>query len=227
MFNRAIFTQSKHDFFMVILINHQLAEIKQGTSFDFISENCFFTGADSYSLSISFPLKGCPQNIAIFGHLYRKDCDFRDTVLDCEIHDHNFHKYGAASIVELSEVEVKVQFLEGRSKRNYHFTFDDIYINEIHMRSAWITPGPYDSPEQYMRTYAQQRQDAQSGGTYYGMILLPWVNNTSGNIQNQMVASRGTGTPTIRFLNEEETMVGMPFLLGIMHLVFDEGRIHL
>ena len=68
---------------MVILINHQPAVIKQGTSFDFISENSFFTGADSYSLSISFPLKGCPQNIAIFGHLYRKDCDFTDTVLDC------------------------------------------------------------------------------------------------------------------------------------------------
>ncbi len=91
------------------------------------------------------------------------------------------------------------------------------------MRSAWITPGPYDSPEQYMRTYTQQKQDAQSGGTYYGMILLPWVNNTSGNIQNQMVASRGTGTPTIRFMNEEETMVGFPFLLDIMHQVFDEA----
>ncbi len=93
---------------MVILINHQLTIIKQGTSFDFIFENCFFTGADSYSLSISFPLKGCPQNIAIFGYLYRKDCDFTDTVLDCEIHVRNFHKYGAASIVELSEAEVKV-----------------------------------------------------------------------------------------------------------------------
>ena len=63
---------------MVIVINHQTAVLKQGTSFDFISENSFFTGADSYSLSISFPLKGCPQNIAIFGHLYRKDCDFKD-----------------------------------------------------------------------------------------------------------------------------------------------------
>lgn len=38
---------------MAILINHQPAVIKQGTSFDFISENSFFTGADSYSLSIS------------------------------------------------------------------------------------------------------------------------------------------------------------------------------
>lgn len=38
---------------MAILINHQPAVIKQGTSFDFISENSFFTGADSYFLSIS------------------------------------------------------------------------------------------------------------------------------------------------------------------------------
>ena len=68
----------------------------------------------------SYEMKGCPQNIAIFGHLYRKDCDFTDTILDCEIHNRNFHKAGAVSIVELSDTEVKVQFLEGRSKRNYY-----------------------------------------------------------------------------------------------------------
>ena len=33
-------------------------------------------GADSYTLSITFPIKGCAENIAIFGHIYRKDFNF-------------------------------------------------------------------------------------------------------------------------------------------------------
>jgi len=213
---------------MVILINHQPAVIKQGTSFDFISENSFFTGADSYSLSISFPLKGCPQNIAIFGHLYRKDCDFTDTILDCEIHDRNFHKTGAVSIVELSEEEVKVQFLEGRSKRNYYTSMDDIYINEIHMRSMWIEVGPYDNPGKYMKSYHQQKEDEQNEtGQYYGFVVMPWVNNTSGNAQNDMVPTTRTGEGTINFRDQEPTVVGFPFLIEVIKLVLEEVKYQL
>ena len=201
---------------MVILINHQPAVIKQGTSFDFISENSFFTGADSYSLSISFPLKGCPQNIAIFGHLYRKDCDFTDTVLDCEIHDRNFHKSGAVSIIELSDTEVKVQFLEGRSKRNFYFSLDDIYINEIPMPSAWIQADSSLSANIYMRSYQQQKQT-----NYYGFVYLPWVNNTSGNIQNEMQHTTRDGTGTLIWKNENPTLVGFPFLIELIRKVLN------
>ena len=99
---------------MIILINKQRAVLKKGTSFDFISENHYFTGADSYTLSITFPIKGCAENIAIFGHIYRKDFNFDTELLDCEIHDQDFHKYGSVSIVSVSDSEVKTQFLEGR-----------------------------------------------------------------------------------------------------------------
>ena len=213
---------------MVILINHQPAVIKQGTSFDFISENSFFTGADSYSLSISFPLKGCPQNIAIFGHLYRKDCDFTDTVLDCEIHDRNFHKTGAVSIVELSDTEVKVQFLEGRSKRNYYTSMDDIFINEIQMSSTWVEVGPYDNPGDYLKTYTEQKQQQQQGtGQYYGFVVMPWVNNTSGNMQNDMVPTTRVPPGTINFKDQEPTVVGFPFLIEVIKQVLDEVQYQL
>ena len=87
---------------MIILIDKKKAVLKKGTSFDFIAENHFFTGADSYTLSITFPIKGCPEDIAIFGHIYRKDFDFETELLECEIHDRNFHKYGSVSIVSVS-----------------------------------------------------------------------------------------------------------------------------
>lgn len=37
---------------MEILINNKPALIKAGSSFEFVSENRFFTGSDSYTLNI-------------------------------------------------------------------------------------------------------------------------------------------------------------------------------
>ena len=56
---------------MNIIINGKEAVLKKGVSFDFIAENSLFTGADSYSLSITFPLEGCQRNIEIFGYINR------------------------------------------------------------------------------------------------------------------------------------------------------------
>ena len=109
---------------------------KKGASFDYIVENRFFTGADSYSLSMSFPLKGCAQNLAIFGHINRKDSNLDKLLLECEIHDRNFHAYGAVNIVEISEAEVKTQFLVGKSVQNYMWDLDDIYINNVRIGQA-------------------------------------------------------------------------------------------
>ena len=198
---------------MVILINHQPAVLKKGTSFDFIAENYMFTGADSYSLSITFPIQGCAQNIAIFGYLYRKDFDISETVLDCEIHEKGFHKYGAVSIVEIDEIEVKVQFLEGRSKMNFYSSFDDVYINEIAMPSVQIVPGN-KTPMDLMHNY-----DEQNTGTYYGYVVLPWVNNTSGNIQNKIRYVSG-GAIAFEWEDANTAVVGFPFLLEVLEQVF-------
>ena len=64
---------------MEIVINGQLAVLKKNTSFEYISENSMFTGSDSYTLTITFPLKDCTQNIRIFGHIHRQDVEKRLT----------------------------------------------------------------------------------------------------------------------------------------------------
>ena len=203
---------------MIILINNKPAVLKKGTSFDFISENRFFTGADSYTLSITFPIKGCAQNIEIFGHIYRKDFDFNRDTLDCEIHDHHFHKYGCVSIVSVSDTEVKTQFLEGRSATNYYSSLDDIYINEITMPRIDIDA--HWEADYYLRSYAKQRQDEAEGGEYLGFVCLPWVNNTSGNIQNKMTANANffyynySGEPF-----DDPYVMGFPFLIEIIRQV--------
>ena len=92
---------------MEITINGQLAYLKKNTSFEFISENPLFTGSESYTLTITFPLKDCPQNIRIFGHLHRKDEEKNKVVFECDVRDKDFFKSGSVVIAQRSEVGVQ------------------------------------------------------------------------------------------------------------------------
>ena len=116
---------------MVIFIDGKLASIKKGTTFDYVSENRYFSGADAYSMSIVFPLKGCPENLAIFGNINRKDVQAKKILFDCEIRDKAFSVQGSITITEITDIEVKTQFLEGQSITNYVDDFFDIFINDF------------------------------------------------------------------------------------------------
>lgn len=159
---------------MHIYVNNRLAALKKGTSFEYVSENRMFSGSDGYTLTITFPLKGCPENIAIFGHINRADVVAQKVIFDCEIRDRGFYKFGSITITEISETEVKTQFLEGRSEQNFDKTLDKVYINELDLgappttSTSGITPSNAWYPE-------------YSGCKY---VALPWVNDYSGNIQN-------------------------------------------
>ncbi|MBQ7941684.1 MAG: hypothetical protein IJ328_04670 [Muribaculaceae bacterium] len=185
---------------MQILVNGKIATLKKGTSFEFVSENRSFTDSDSYSFSISFPLAGCPGNIAIFGHLNRKDVDNPAVTFDCEIRDRNFYKSGAIAIVELNETEVKAQFLEGRSAQNYDVTLDDVYINELDLGE----PASLVPPEKAYTAW----QGLRYGQEY---VALPWVNSSSGNMQNEVVYKDGA----YHWADSVEGLSYFPYLIVI------------
>ena len=124
---------------MQIYVNNKLAALKKGTSFEYVSENRLFSGSDGYTLTITFPLRGCPQNIDIFGHINRADVAAKKAIFDCEIRDKGFYKFGSITITEISETEVKTQFLEGRSEQNFDKTFDKVYINELDLGAPTTT----------------------------------------------------------------------------------------
>ena len=107
---------------MRITINGMVAAIKENTSFEFVEENRLFSGSDGYSLAISFPLRGCMQNLAIFGHINRSDVAANKAVFDCTIRDRSFVKHGSIVITEINEAEVKTQFLEGGRRRTLILT---------------------------------------------------------------------------------------------------------
>ncbi len=159
---------------MQIYVNNKLAALKKGTSFEYVSENRLFSGSDGYTLTITFPLKGCPENIAIFGHINRADVVAQKVIFDCEIRDRSFYKFGSITITEISEIEVKTQFLEGRSEQNFDKTFDKVYINELDLGTPPTTSTSAIKP--------RTAWYPESSGCKY--VALPWVNDYSGNIQN-------------------------------------------
>lgn len=161
---------------MEIIINGKLAWLKKNTSFEYIAENPLFTGSDGYSLTITFPLKDCPDNIAIFGHLHRHDVEKSKVVFDCEIRDKQFYKSGCITVTQISDVEVKTQFLEGRSEQNFNDTFDNIYLNQLKLGYPDnISAAKNDITEMWENCYPE-----------VSYVALPWVNNTSGNLQNNV-----------------------------------------
>lgn len=160
---------------MQIYVDNKLAALKKGTSFEYVSENRMFSGSDGYTLTITFPLKDCPDNLAIFGHINRADVAAQRVIFDCEIRDRGFYKFGSITITEISESEVKTQFLEGRSEQNFDKTFDKVYINELDLGSP-----TYRSITQITPSEAWKPKHSAPD-----FVALPWVNDSSGNIQNK------------------------------------------
>lgn len=194
---------------MEIFVNGRRAALKRGSSFEYIEENRLFTDADSYTLSITFPLAGCPENIAIFGRLNRSDVLKSTVTFDCELRWRAFCRIGTLTIVEIDECELKGQFLEGRSAQNFNSSFDDIYINELDL-GQWPSDVP-DTPED-----ALSNLDAGAE-----CVAFPWVNEQTGSVQNNMVWSSGA----YAWAGTERTTPALswqPYLIVIAERVCEE-----
>lgn len=158
---------------MRIFINSKEVAIKKGTSFEYVSENRLFSDADDFSLQISLPLKDSPQNLNVFGNIFRSDVAPEKISFSCEIQDAAMYKRGIAVITDFDDAEVKIQFLQGRSEQNYNDSIDDIYINECDLgkppetKASLITVNSAWNPAD--RKY----------------VALPWLRDSGGeNIQN-------------------------------------------
>ena len=121
-------------------------------------------------------------------------------MFDCDIRDGAFFKSGSITVTEISDIEVKTQFLEGRSEQNFNTSFDDIYLNEMDL--GYPTDRIQLTASAAFKAYPTNNR-----------IPLPWVNNYSGNLQNAV-------TTTLRaitgFEDERRTLSFQPYLLYIL-----------
>lgn len=186
---------------MQLIIDGKNAVLKKGSSFDYVSENRSFSDADDYTLSITLPLSGCPENLDIFGHVDRMDIDTRRIVLEASIVDRAFSKNGIITVVEATDIEVKCQFLEGRSVQNFLTTFDNVYINELDLGSY-----PTSTLPQYV-----SHGDIDHGSD---SVALPWWNESAEVMNNEVIVENSVykwadSTKTIGKLSY------MPYLIEI------------
>lgn len=116
---------------MRIYVEGKEAVLKEGMSFEYISENPLFTDAEDYTMEIEFPLKDRPENILIFGALHVQGVDILNISYSCEMDFGSFRKTGLLTIIEVNEAEVKGQFLEGMSTDRFEIDALSAYIDEI------------------------------------------------------------------------------------------------
>lgn len=185
---------------MNLIIDGKKAVIKSGSSFEYISENRAFTDSDAYTLSITLPMAGCQQNQDIFGNMERMDFNSRSIVLDAVIIDGDFCKTGVISVVEATQSELKVQFLEGRSVQNFSVDYDAIYINELDL-------GTYPVSLPAKPSYPT----CDEGADY---VPFQWVNDAAEGFLNNEID--GVSSPVWSDSTKEEGKLSyMPYLLFI------------
>lgn len=185
---------------MKIIVNGLETVIKSGSSFDYISENRLFLGRDSYSLTITFPLVDCPENIAVFGHLYRKDCNKDTELLDCIIMDDRNSFSGALLVVSISETEVKCQFVEGKCESVAYNSLNETFVDALDLGSPSIR-------------LASQIAPADAWNPSRGEVALPWVNNDYPDVPNNWVDRKG---PNYTWDAEVTRLSWQPYLLVIV-----------
>lgn len=149
---------------MIILVEGKPALIKSGSSFEFIAENRLFLGRDSYTLSMTFPLRDCQQNRDIFGHLERIDVAKKKLFYECVIQDKSFSAVGSLLVTGVSETEVKCQFAEGRCEQTATDPFEEVYVNDIDLGTQ---------PSSGSFTPASAWSGIDSGRDE---VALPWIN---------------------------------------------------
>ncbi len=159
---------------MIILVDGKKAMLKSGFSFEYVTENRLFLGRDGYTLSISFPLKDCPQNIDIFGHVHRADVDKTRLSFECAILDSHVSLFGTLSVVKLSEVEVECQFSEGRCEQVAINPFDETFVNELDLGSY-----PYQNASEISPSDAWRGCDNGMNA-----VALPWINESYPDVPN-------------------------------------------
>lgn len=194
---------------MIIIIDNKQVALPDDFEFEYISENRLFTEADDYSLSITLPLAGCPANTDIFSHINRADVNTDKLLFDCEIIAGTFRKSGAVTVTDINEVDVTVQFLAGRSVQNFDETLDDIFINEL----------PLDMGVTSVSKLTSSVEDAWDPDyTDRKCVALPWVNNSSGNIQNCFVENKDGSRS---WHENTENLSWHPYLLEVTRAILE------
>lgn len=121
---------------ITLYLDGKQAVIDEKQTVKFVRENTYFTKSGSYTYEVTLPTL-CPENIAIFGHLYRKDqrkavkvtFSARLNVDNVDIMN------GIATITNITDTTIKVQLMGGNSELNFYNKNENRFIDELPLGS--------------------------------------------------------------------------------------------
>lgn len=120
-----------------LIIDGKEAVIKAGTSFKLTRMNPYFEDQGDFTFEVQLPLDGCAENLAIFGALHRAEvglAGWANKELPMHLIAPPVDVVGVAKVMTVTDAEVKVQLLAGKSAVN-DFGKDaegkDLYIDEL------------------------------------------------------------------------------------------------
>lgn len=198
---------------MIVLVEGKPAMLKSGSSFEFIAENRLFMGRDSYTLNMTFPLRGCPQNRAIFGYIERVDVAKEKLFYECEIRDRAFSASGSILVTGVTESEVTCQFAEGRCEQSATDPFEETYINDLELGKPLINKASDITP-----------LEAWSVGSWspeVEAVALPWVNEAYPTPPNNDAAYLPDEN-TFKWADDTKWLSWQPYLLHIARKICQE-----
>lgn len=122
---------------LTLYLNSKPAVLKAQTEIKLTRENPLFTDSGDYTFEVSLPLDGCAENLAIFGALHRAEVGkgaWLGKRLRALLVSLPLRVEGTAVVTSVTDVEVKVQLLGGRSALNVSLLDEqgrDRYIDEL------------------------------------------------------------------------------------------------
>lgn len=122
---------------LTLYLNSKPAVLKEQTEIKLTRENPLFTDSGDYTFEVSLPLDGCAENLAIFGALHRAEVGkgaWLGKRLRALLVAMPLRVEGTAVVTSVTDVEVKVQLLGGRSALNVSLLDEqgrDRYIDEL------------------------------------------------------------------------------------------------
>ena len=120
-----------------LLINGHPVDLPADFSFSMEYENEFFTKASEYSLDITLPLEGSPNNQKIFGQIHRATTPKENTRLESAAYvNGRCISHGYAIILSVTDKDIKIQLVGNTSYVNYAGA--DTYIDKMDLGMACL-----------------------------------------------------------------------------------------
>ena len=199
-----------------LLIDNQPVTLQSGQNIKLTRENPFFASSGDYTLDVTLPLAGHPQNQRALGTLHRHETNAPRQSLrhDFQLLADGLQLRGRARVTQADQDKAKLQLLAGASALGVDCTDDqgdDIYIDQLELGFAYDNILATDR-ERFTPQYADPT-DPVAVDAEYAWRIASWLNGAIAPwpLADTAAATRpeGTSAPSLDTLTPQQSEVHM------------------